>query len=157
MNQDVQPIEELQPVVAALQNTLGSDLVALILFGSQARRDAQPDSDWDLLLLAEHLPDSPWRRQQQIAALLPVEWRHRLSVLAHTPAEWFVRVTPLALDIALDGIVLYDGSQGLVSSRLAALRRQLAQIGLERQPIDSEWIWVWQDAPPTHWELEWAR
>jgi len=77
-----------------------------------------PDSDWDLLLIAENLPDSPWHRQQQILALLPQSWRHQVNVLAHTFSEWFARVTPLALDIALDGIVLYDKTQDLLPARL---------------------------------------
>jgi len=150
------PHAYLQPVVEALQEALGDDLVALILFGSRARGDARPDSDWDLLLLAENLPDSTWRRQQEILALLPQPWRHQVNVLAHTPSEWFDRVTPLALDIALDGIVLYDNSQNLIPTRLSVLREQLAQLGLERHAVEDEWIWLWRDEPQRHWELEWT-
>lgn len=156
MSQPDQLKQQLQPVVAALQEALGDDLTAVVLFGSRARGDARPESDWDLLLLAEKLPDSPWRRRQQILAWLPPAWRHQANVVAHTPREWFDRVTPLALDIALDGIILYDNSDGLLPTRLAALRQQLAQLGLERQAIDHEWIWLWRDKPQLHWELEWT-
>ena len=96
----------LAPLVESLRNGLGDNLLALVLFGSRARGDARPDSDWDLLLIAENLPDSPWHRQKQTLALLPQSWRHQVNVLAYTFSEWFARVTPLALDIALDGIVL---------------------------------------------------
>ena len=114
-----------------------------------------PDSDWDLLLIAENLPDSPWHRQQQILALLPQSWRHQVNVLAHTFSEWFARVTPLALDIALDGIVLYDKTQDLLPARLSALRQQLSDSGLERQAIgEHEWVWLWRDKPQRHWRLE---
>lgn len=156
MNPSGQLTHQLQPVVAALQEALGDDLIALVLFGSRARGDATPDSDWDLLLLAEGLPDSPWHRQQQIAALLPQAWRHRISLLAHTPTEWFTRVTPLALDVALDGVLLYENSQNLIAARLSALRQQLAQLGLERRAIDNEWLWLWRGEPQRHWELEWT-
>ncbi|MBK8432567.1 MAG: nucleotidyltransferase domain-containing protein [Chloroflexi bacterium] len=54
--------EQLQPVTSALQEALGDDLVALVLFGSRARGDARPDSDWDLLLIAEGLPERPFAR-----------------------------------------------------------------------------------------------
>ncbi len=156
MNPEDQLIRQLQPVVAALQTALGDNLIALILFGSRARGDAAPDSDWDLLLIAENLPSSPWRRHQEILTLLPREWWHRLNILAHTPAEWFARVTPLALDIALDGVLLYDNSQSLLPARLSTLRKQLSHLGLERHAIENEWIWLWRGEPQRHWELEWT-
>jgi len=148
----------LAPIVESLRNGLGDNLLALVLFGSRARGDARPDSDWDLLLIAENLPDSPWHRQQQILALLPQSWRHQVSVLAHTFSEWFARVTPLALDIALDGIVLYDKTQDLLPARLSALRQQLSDSGLERQAIgEHEWVWLWRDKPQRRWRLEWRH
>jgi len=133
----------LSPVLDALRNGLGDDLVAVVLFGSQARGEADSQSDWDLLVIAENLPDSPWHRQKQILALLPQEWRHQVNVLAYTSAEWFARVTPLALDITLDGIMLYESTRALISTRLSALRKQLFNLGLERQAIgEGEWIWL---------------
>ena len=150
----------LAPMVEALRNGLGDNLVAVVLFGSRARGEAGPESDWDLLVIAENLPDSPWHRQKQMLALLPREWQHQVNVLAYTSAEWFARVTPLALDIALDGIVLYDSTRALFSARLAALRRQLSDLGLERQAIgdgEGEWLWLWRGEPQRHWKLEWVR
>ncbi len=148
----------LSPVVEALRNGLGDALLAVVLFGSRARGKAGPDSDWDLLVIVENLPDSPWQRQKQMLALLPQEWRHQVNVLAYTSAEWFARVTPLALDIALDGIVLYDSTHTLFSARLSALRRQLSDLGLERQAIgEDEWVWLWRGEPQRHWKLEWVR
>lgn len=155
MNQLDQLTRQLQPVVTALQTALGDNLIALILFGSRARGDAHPDSDWDLLLIAHNLPHSTWKRQQQLAAMLPPSWRYQVNMLAHTSAEWLSRVTPLALDIALDGILLYDNSQNLILAHLMALRQQLAQLGLERHASGNEWIWLWRDKPPRHWKLEW--
>ncbi|WP_322487498.1 nucleotidyltransferase domain-containing protein [Chloroflexus sp.] len=49
---------EIVPVVAAFQQQLGHNLIGIVLFGSRARGDARPESDWDLLLIAEHLPTS---------------------------------------------------------------------------------------------------
>lgn len=148
----------LAPVIEALRTGLGDSLVAVVLFGSRARGEAGPNSDWDLLVIAENLPDSPWQRQKQMLALLPQEWQYQVNVLAYTSAEWFARVIPLALDIALDGIVLYDSSHPLFSARLSALRRQLSDLGLERQAIgEGEWIWLWRGKPQHHWKLEWMR
>ncbi len=147
----------LAPVIEALRNDLGDDLLAVVLFGSRAREEAGPESDWDLLVIAENLPDSPWQRQKRILSLLPQAWRHQVNVLAYTSSEWFARVTPLALDIALDGIVLYESTRAMFSVRLAALRKQLSELGLERQAIgEGEWLWLWRDDPQRHWRLEWA-
>lgn len=148
---------ELKPVITVLKNNLEDDLMAIILFGSQARGDARPESDWDLLLLARNLPASLWKRQQKIQTLLPPQWRHQVNILAHTPAEWFNRVTPLALDIATDGLILYEKVPDSVSSRLLALRAQLQQLGLERQQLEAgEWLWLWRDEPQPQWQLEWT-
>jgi len=147
----------LSPVIESLRTGLGENLLALILFGSRARGEARPDSDWDLLVIAENLPDSPWHRQKQILALLPQTWRHQVNILAYTSSEWFARVTSLALDIALDGIVLYDNTHALLPARLSALRKQLSDLGLERQAIDeNQWVWLWRDKPRRHWKLEWT-
>lgn len=148
---------QLQPVTSALQEALGDDLVALVLFGSRARGDARPDSDWDLLLIAEGLPDSSWRRMQFVKSLLPQAWRYEINILAHTPEEWFRHVTPLALDIALDGLFLYEDKPHLFSERLADLRQQLRQWGLERESLGNhDWVWLWRNEPQQDWQLEWA-
>ncbi len=150
-------LASLAPVLEALRNGLGDALLAVVLFGSRARGEAGPESDWDLLVIAENLPDSPWQRQKQILSLLPQAWRHQVNVLAYTSSEWFARVTPLALEIALDGIVLYDNTHALLPARLAALRKRLSDLGLERQAIgEGEWVWLWRDEPQRHWRLEWV-
>ena len=46
-----------EQVVAALQNALGDRLIAVVLFGSRARGEVAPRSDWDFLVIAEDLPE----------------------------------------------------------------------------------------------------
>ena len=157
MTPQTQPAQQLQPVIAALQAALDDDLIALALFGSQARGDAQPDSDWDLLLIADSLPVSPLRRSQYIHSFLPTDWRFRVNLLAYTPLEWFNHVTPLALDVALDGILLYDNSHNVFPARLSVLREQLAHLGLMRRQLGKgEWVWQWRNQPTQGWKLEWV-
>jgi len=148
----------LGPVIESLHNGLGDNLVAVVLFGSQARGDAGPESDWDLLVIAEGLPGSIWQRQKRLLALLPAKGHPPINLLAYTPAEWFARVTPLALDIALDGIVLYERSPAMFSARLMVLRKQLSDLGLERKMLGKgEWLWLWRDRPRRQWRLEWQQ
>jgi len=76
------------PVVSSLQKALGENLVALVLFGSRARGEADEASDWDLLLSARHLPERAFQRHLYLKRALPDEWGGRVSLLAKTPQEF---------------------------------------------------------------------
>ena len=146
--------KEVRPVVAAWRESLGESLVAVVLFGSRARGEAHAESDWDFLVIANALPDRILKRNHFLLSLLPRDWRHRVAVIAKTPLEFESSLPPLYLDIALDGIVLYDPS-GYITGKLAYLRRQIREMGLQRIGKDHDWIWLWRDPPGTKWELEW--
>ena len=148
---DASPLAE---VTEALREGLGDDLVAVVLFGSRARDDARPESDWDLLVIASGLPPSPLHRVRQIASSLPFEWRFRTGILACTPEEFLRRVTPLDLDLALDGVVLFD-PRNFVRPRLADLQEQINDMGLVRRELAGEWAWMWRGRPRRTWSLEW--
>jgi len=64
----------------------------LILFGSQARGDARPDSDWDLLLL---INDSQNKQdyEDKIFDFVLMGWEHGtyLSIMPYTEKEWEIR------------------------------------------------------------------
>ena len=148
--------EALQEVVRALHRGLGDNLVAIVLFGSRARGDATEASDWDLLLIARHLPSRPLQRHFQLKILLPVEWRGQTSLLTRTPAEFESHLSSLMLDIALDGIVLYD-PEGYAAQRLAALKRLVISRGLHREQVGRDFVWKWEGFPGFDWSLEWEE
>lgn len=145
---------EIWPVVKAWKESLGDTLVAIVLFGSRARGEALPDSDWDLLVIAKTLPEKILRRNRFLISLLPRNWRPRVAVLAKTLEEFESSLPPLYLDIALDGVVLYDPSH-YIKEKLAHLRWRIAEIGLQRRRKDRDWIWLWRKPPGINWELEW--
>ena len=146
--------KQLQPVIASLQHAMGDHLVALVLFGSRARNDARPDSDWDLLLIADNLPPHVFSRHAAIKHLIPVDWRGRVAVVAKTPAEFESYLPALVLDIAVDGLVLHD-TDGYMAKRLAYVRRLLTEQGLYREQRGAEFIWRWQTFPGYNWNLTW--
>ena len=144
----------LDPVIASLQKELGDNLVALVLFGSRARGDHRPDSDWDILLIARQLPDKPFQRHLYLKRTLPGGWRGQVAILAKTPAEFEAHLPALFLDIALDGMILHD-TDDYVASRLARLRLLIQEQGLYREGRGTDLIWQWQEFPGLVRQLTW--
>ena len=144
-----------EAAVAALRASMGDDLLAVVLFGSRARGDATPESDWDLLVIARSLPERSFARHLFLKRLLPEGIRGSVSILARTPREFEARTASLYLDIALDGKMLYD-PYGYASERFAQLRRLMERVGLYRQHTEAGDVWRWREEPHTPWSLEWS-
>ena len=153
---DDKTVHEMEEVLAALKQGLVDRLVAVVLFGSRARGDAHEASDWDLLLIARDLPPKPFQRHLYLKRMLPEDWRGRVALLAKTPEEFEAYLPEIVLDIALDGIILYD-SHGYMAERLARLRRLLRERGLHRIQVGRDFIWRWERFPGVHWSLDWER
>ena len=146
----------LQEVVTALRQALSQRLIAVVLFGSRARGEAQETSDWDLLVIARDLPAKTLARHLLLKNALPVDWRARVANLGKTPQEFEAALPSLYLDIALDGILLYD-PEGYAALRLARLRRLIETRGLHREANRRDLAWGWQQFPGFNWSLEWER
>ncbi|MEI6670321.1 MAG: nucleotidyltransferase domain-containing protein [Acidobacteriota bacterium] len=149
-------IPDLQPVVDELLRQLGARLQAVVLFGSRARNDARPDSDIDLLVVADGLPRDPIVRLTQLrkplaslAAALPGS----LSIVARTPAEVESNLTPLLLDVCAEGICLFGDAYFQPLRTLA--RRALDQSGLRRQMVAGTLMWVFPQVRTPNWRLDW--
>jgi uncharacterized protein len=143
-------------ILAALKSGLGEYLIAVALFGSRARGDADRDSDWDFLVIARGLPERVLQRHLWLKTMLPAAWRGQAAILAKTPAEFEVSLPGLYLDIALDGILLYDTDRFL-ATRLAYLRRLIDAHGLRRDASQRDLIWRWEQFPGYDWSLDWER
>ena len=86
--------------------------------------------------------------------MLPDMWRGQAAILAKTPEEFEAYLPSLFLDIALDGIILYD-SDGYMADRLHHLQHLIQIKGLQREQTGKELIWRWQKFPGYDWSLEW--
>lgn len=146
----------LREVVAALKQQLGPDLVAVVLFGSHARGDAREESDWDVFVIARDLPAGLFERGRMLRSLLPPTCRARVSPVAKTPEEFEADIPSLWLDIALDGVVLYD-SLGYAAERLDRLRRLIDRMGLIRERRGHDLVWRWRQFPGFTWSLSWEQ
>ena len=133
--------KDLQALIEHLRQNLGDRLDAVVLFGSRARGEATEESDWDLLIIVKDLPRSPLARQRLWLSIAPREWAIWASPLLRTPEEWYRHISSLTLDIALDGLVLYD-AQARMKSFLDKVRLALQKTGLRRIRKGREMLWL---------------
>lgn len=145
-----------RPVVGAAHDAFKERLKTVVLFGSQARGDAKPGSDHDLLLVIEELPRNPVARLQQVRTAMidmasPVLGMVRL--VAKTPEEMACNLTPMMLDVCVDGVCLFgdDYFEPLRQKALAALRES----GLRRVLMGGSLMWVFPTLRTTNWDLSW--
>ena len=146
----------MEHVVEALRASLGQNLIAVVLFGSQARHEADEQSDWDLFVIATGLPSKAFDRHLFLKRSLPASCRGIVSFLAKTPEEFEAHFSSLYLDIALDGKVLYDPQQ-YVSKLLSRLRKIMGDKGLYRERMDGALVWRWRQEPVSPWSIAWGE
>ena len=79
----------------------------VILYGSRARGDERPDSDWDLLILVNSKTDLDYERVFRHKLFdLELELEEAFSVTVHNKNEWKSKywVTPLYKNISIEGL-----------------------------------------------------
>ena len=82
----------------------------LILYGSRARGDAKPDSDWDLLLLTENNKTS-FEQEMKLRrpiTLLELQIEQVISLQIYNQEDWYKKYyfTPYLANIQKDGLAL---------------------------------------------------
>jgi len=93
-----------------MQEKLGAQLKQIILFGSRARGDFVPDSDYDCLAIVDEPVSNVKDTIDQIAGDLLFEYNAVLSVFP-VSEEAYRRQTynPLFMNVRQEGIELLDG------------------------------------------------
>jgi predicted nucleotidyltransferase len=140
-------------LIESLRAGFGERLVSVVLFGSHARGEAKPESDFDIFLVVRGLPDSPLDRIGEVRRPLAGRFREPIGFIAKTPEEVLAGLPSLYLDLALDGRALYD--TGFFRERQAILRRLIEEAGLRRVVRDGEYHWEWETPPRRGWRLDW--
>jgi predicted nucleotidyltransferase len=144
--------QDLKHVFSALrracEEVYGERLISLAVFGSVGRETARPDSDVDLLLIADPLPTGRMRRieefeevERRVRDLLGAEATGvpPLSPVFKTPEE-ADHGSPLFLDMTEDARLLVDRG-GFFAATLERLRQRLAQLGARRIWLGNAWYW----------------
>ncbi len=94
----------LRRLKAVLDDMYGDQIERVILFGSRARGDATPDSDYDVAVFLKSIPDA-WRERRRLADLR-VDFLEESGVFFDTkafPAGSYRDRTPLMHEIRRDG------------------------------------------------------
>ncbi len=138
-------------LLGALLSVLGDRLVSLVVYGSVARGDARPDSDIDVVVVAEGLPRGMHRRLEvfERAEELIEEELERLraetgymldfSPILLTPRE-AARHRPIYLDMTEDAVIVYD-RDGFMEEVLRRVAERLRELGAERVWLGRRWYW----------------
>lgn len=141
----------LAEFVEGLRGVYGDRLITVALFGSRARGDDRPESDVDLLVIADGMPPSYSDRLAQIRGLIDRTNREFTRVAPATPPPWLSLVlkdrdegafhAPLYLDLTEDARLLVD-REGFFAEVLADMRMRMARLGSKRVWLGSNrWYW----------------
>ncbi len=93
---------------AALTERYGDRIERVVLFGSRARGDARPDSDYDVALFLEDLSDH-W---QEVRRIVDIQLAIRddtgadIHTLPFSAGRWRDAASPLMYEIRKDGLDL---------------------------------------------------
>lgn len=114
---------------SSLLNRFGENLEAVVLFGSCARMEAVERSDIDFFVVVHGLPKEPVKRRYMVYdALTPVlrKFKRDVRVIEVDAKDVGRQITPLLINIAHDGIVLYDRDgkiEGLFNNVKSAVKK----------------------------------
>lgn len=141
----------LEALLKACRRYYGRRLVTLAVFGSLGRGTAGPESDVDLLVVAQPLPRGRVPRADEFSAhieralepilhQLAADGVHtRFSPILRTPEE-IEQGSPLLLDMIEDALILYDRDR-FFARKIEALRERLAALGARRIWRGEQWYW----------------
>ncbi len=129
----------------------GERLISLAIFGSVARNTFRPDSDIDILIIAEGLPKGRLKRVSEFEKNieLPLEETLKrlfrqgiypeLSPLFKTPEE-VLHGSPLFLDMTEDLKILYD-RDNFFKNYLQGLKERLKRLGARKVYFKGGYYW----------------
>jgi predicted nucleotidyltransferase len=142
--------ELLKALVVACQRHYGRRLISLAVFGSVGRGTPRPDSDIDLLIVAEDLPRGRVARVAEFAMveadvadglrrLRSVGVTTELSPVIKTRSE-VEEGSPLFLDMLEDARLLAD-REAFLEQAFERFRVRLARLGARRIWRGNAWFW----------------
>ena len=130
---------DLKKAILRARKDLPFDLWGAILFGSHAKNEETEHSDLDLLVGAEGINPKLHRRGEEISLLRKKLPDLPFDILLLTPKEIisnFKNHNPLFLDIATEGVILFD-NDSFLKKLVLETRKYIEERGIQK--IDSGW------------------
>ncbi len=96
-------VEQIRKKVEAMPEN-----VTVILYGSEARGDARPDSDIDLVVVVDQEKITEKESQEIIYPLFDIEYQTGILInpVVYLKKQWGKLATPFYLNVMKEGIVL---------------------------------------------------
>lgn len=144
-------LKALDRLLGALQESLGEKLISVVLYGSCARGQMGPESDVDILIIAEGLSDSSLDRQALFTQILnevmtffkettkQAGWFPYMSAILKTPQE-ADRISRIYFDMIEEAKILYDKND-FFKGVLKKVKTKLEELGARRIQVGKMWYW----------------
>ncbi len=107
------PVKTSDPVLAlfraAVAELYGERIERVVLYGSRARGDARPDSDYDVAVFLKGLTSSRWGEVRRIAGIelsILDEMGATVHAMPYAAGSWRDPSSPLMHEIRRDGLDL---------------------------------------------------
>jgi len=135
----------LSLAVRCLKEVFGSRLLAVMLFGSRARGDHRPDSDYDLLMLLEDYEAGPvedyFTAYRALRPFRDATLKDTTVAVASLPDLKKHLSSALLLNALFEGIIIYD-PKGVLARMKEKLLARLEELGIRREKAD--WGYTWR-------------
>jgi len=131
----------IEKAVENLVEKLKGKIVAVALFGSRARGEATEKSDYDFLVVVKDM--NPSTRRFQIYDSLYKVLKRDITVIDVSEDQIFredLIVTPLLLNIAFDGVILYDPS-GKLEKLFRRIRKAVENKLVRYKTVNGKYGW----------------
>lgn len=142
--------EIVQALPAACATVYGERLHSVAIYGSVARGTMRPDSDIDVLIVADALADSRAARMDEFEhidrlladriAAARVAGVHTVVIPTLKTPDELRAGSPLYLDMTDQARILHD-RRGLLRDYLDDLARRLQALGARRVPFGGSYYW----------------
>ncbi len=146
-------VKLIEEYCSSIKNHFCDRLISICLFGSVARGEAKPDSDIDILIVADALPKDIGMRMQETnyihdqlkkgeayISLRKLNISGLISDIFFAPDE-IKRHPPILLDIIDDGIILYD-KNSFFSNELKLLKQRLDVQKAQKIKTEKGHFWI---------------
>ncbi len=144
----------------AVERFFGDRLLSICFFGSVVRGEATPESDFDVLVVAEKLPKDAGLRVRETVSihekLRDSQAYRRLRSLQRSAFVSDIMLTPdevkmhppILLDLTEDALIVLD-KDGFLRSVLDDIRERLNELGARKVKAKKGYYWILKpDAGP---------